>query len=395
MTIMLPAVSTVTSSAGTAGAGVSLPEYLRDQISPDTRYLELSQSITLESGVVLQGVTVAFRTWGDFCNVENRAILICHALTGSADADIWWPGIIGEGCAFDPAHDFIICSNVLAGCYGTTGPASQHPQRSGCFRADFPRITIRDMVTVQRTLLDHLGVNELHLLAGPSLGGMQVLEWAAMYPERVKAVVPVGVSGRHSAWCIGISEAQRAAIAADANWNDGHYSEDKPPDSGLAAARMMAMCSYRSRDNLEQRFSRQRKPDGEFQVQSYLRHQGKKINTRFDANSYMRLTQAMDSHDLARGRGSYPDALRSIRQPALLISVSSDILYPPVEQQLLADCMPNAELRMLDSAHGHDGFLVRTREIGEMISAFRGRLESRNKCSNRYCAIRTLRGVSE
>jgi homoserine O-acetyltransferase len=223
---------------------------------------------------------------------------------------------------------------------------------------------------------------------------MQVLEWAAMYPERVKSIVPVGVSGRHSAWCIGISEAQRAAIEADANWNDGHYSEDSPPDRGLAAARRMAMCSYRSRDNLEQRFSRQREGEGEFQVQSYLRYQGQKINTRFDANSYVRLTQAMDSHDLARGRGSYPDVLRSIRQPALVVSVSSDILYPPVEQQLLADYMPNVEFRMLESDHGHDGFLIKTRELGEMISAFRIELASHNKRSS-IRAIKTAGRASE
>ena len=367
---------------------MSLPDYLRDQISPDTQYLELPQSVTLESGAVVENVTVAFRTWGDIGNAKDRAILICHALTGSADADVWWPGIIGEGCAFDPAHDFIICSNVLAGCYGTSGPVSKHPQQDGHFRADFPQVTIRDMVKVQQILLDRLGVHELRLVTGPSLGGMQVLEWAAMYPERVKSIVPVGVSGRHSAWCIGISEAQRAAIAADANWNDGQYSEDNPPDRGLAAARMMAMCSYRSWDNLEQRFSRQRGSGGEFQVQSYLRYQGQKLNTRFDANSYVRLTQAMDSHDLARGRDSYPEVLRGIRQPALIVSVSSDILYPPVEQQLLADCMPNVEFRMLESDHGHDGFLIKTRELGEMISAFRMGLASRSKRGS----IRAIRG---
>ena len=358
---------------------MSLPDHYRRQISPDTLYLELQQPVTLESGAVLPSVTVAYRTWGDIENAKQRAILICHALTGSADADTWWPGIIGEGCAFDPDRDFIICSNVLGGCYGTSGPVSVHPKRDGQYQSDFPQVSIRDIVQVQAALLDHLGIETLQLVTGPSLGGMQVLEWAAMYPHRVRSIVPVGVSGRHSAWCIGISEAQRAAIEADPNWNDGRYDVERQPEKGLSAARMMAMCSYRSWDNLEQRFSRESQGEGEFQVQAYLRYQGQKINSRFDANTYVRLTQAMDSHDLARGRGSYPDVLRGIRQPALVVSVNSDILYPPAEQELLAQHLPNSELQVLDSDHGHDGFLIKSRELGDMVTAFRRALEARRK----------------
>jgi len=354
-----------------------LPERFRRQISADTRYFVLPQPVVLESGAILPSVTVAYRTWGDIKNARERAVLICHALTGSADADAWWPGVIGDGCAFDPANDFIICSNILGGCYGTTGPVSAHPEREGAYQADFPQVSIRDIVRVQAALLDHLGIDKLRLVTGPSLGAMQVLEWAAMYPERVRSIAPVGVSGRHSAWCIGISEAQRAAIEADPNWNDGCYTEQAPPDKGLAAARMMAMCSYRSWDNLEQKFARERQEAGTFQIQAYLRYQGQKINTRFDANTYVRLTQAMDSHDLGRGRGSYLDVLRSMQQPALLISVRSDILYPPAEQALLAEYLPNSELRTLDSDHGHDGFLIMTRELGDLIATFRCALESR------------------
>ena len=358
---------------------MGLPENFRSQISPETLYAELPDPLTLESGSVLPKVTVAYRTWGDIENAKHRTILICHALTGSADVDSWWPGIIGDGCAFDPARDFIICSNVLGGCYGTSGPVSAHPERDGLYKSDFPKVSIRDIVNVQAALLDYLGIEQLQLVTGPSLGGMQVLEWAAMYPDRVKSIVPVGVSGRHSAWCIGISEAQRAAIEADPNWNNGHYSEEAPPVKGMSAARMMAMCSYRSWENLEQRFSRESQSDGLFQVQAYLRYQGKKINSRFDANTYVRLTQAMDSHDVARGRGSYPDVLRGIRQPALIISVNSDILYPLSEQEVLAQHLPDAELQVLDSDHGHDGFLIKTRELGDLITAFRCALHARQK----------------
>ena len=185
------------------------------------------------------------------------------------------------------------------------------------------------------------------------------------------SVVPIGVGGRHSPWCIGISEAQRAAIAADPNWHGGYYSDDHPPEKGLAAARMMAVCTYRSWDSFEQRFGRSLKDADQFEVQSYLRHQGEKINARFDANTYVTLTRAMHTHDLARGRGEYADVLASLVQPALVVSVSTDTLYPPAEQRLLADHLPNAEYAVLDSAHGHDGFLIETDALGGLIRAFR------------------------
>ncbi|MFQ5983572.1 MAG: alpha/beta fold hydrolase, partial [Woeseiaceae bacterium] len=197
---------------------MKLPEYLAAQISRETRYFELSERLHLESGKHLDEVVVAYRTWGHPDNAARRAILICHALTASADADVWWPGIIGDDCAFDPATDFIICSNILGSCYGTTGPVSVRPGGDDRYRAAFPRVTVRDMVVLQRHLLDHLGIEQLELVTGASLGGMQVLEWAAMYPERVRTIVPICVSGRHSAWCIAISEAQRAAIRMDPNW---------------------------------------------------------------------------------------------------------------------------------------------------------------------------------
>ncbi len=350
---------------------MSLPEHLERHISPSTRFLDVTGEFRLENGDVLEGIRIAYRTWGDIANADEHAILVCHALTGSADVEAWWPGIIGPGRTFDPARDFIVCANILGSCYGTTGPVSMKPDGTARYRADFPRISVRDMVEIERLLLDGLGVQRIELVTGPSLGGMQALEWSLMYPERVGSVVPIGVGGRHSPWCIGISEAQRAAIAADPNWHGGYYSDEHPPEKGLAAARMMAVCTYRSWDSFEQRFGRSLKDADQFEVQSYLRHQGEKINARFDANTYVTLTRAMHTHDLARGRGEYADVLASLVQPALVVSVSTDTLYPPAEQRLLADHLPNAEYAVLDSAHGHDGFLIETDALGGLIRAFR------------------------
>lgn len=354
---------------------MSLPDYLQDLVSPRTEFLRVPGRFELENGDVLHAPEIAYQTWGDPANAKDRTILVCHALTGSADVDAWWPGIIGPDSAFDPAFDFIVCANILGSCYGTTGPANRKPDASDRYRADFPQVSVRDMVNAERLLLDSLGIDRIALVTGPSLGGMQALEWALMYPDRVASVVPIGVGGQHSAWCIGISEAQRAAIAADPNWNGGYYSDDARPEQGLAAARMMAVCTYRSWDSFAERFGREERRAGEFQAQSYLRHQGAKINARFDANCYVTLTHAMHTHDVARGRGDYPDVLTRISQPALVVSVSSDALYPPREQAYLAEHMPNAEYAILESAHGHDGFLIETSELAGMIRDFRDRLD--------------------
>ncbi len=350
---------------------MSLPDHLKAQISAETRFLRVPGEFVLENGEALHDVEIAFRTWGDPSNAAERTILVCHALTGSADVEAWWPRIIGAGSAFDPAHDFIVCANILGSCYGTTGPVSFKPGTRTRYRADFPRVSVRDMVELQRMLLDELGVERIELVTGPSLGGMQALEWAAMYPERVGSVVPIGVGGQHSAWCIGISEAQRAAIEADPNWNEGYYGDETPPERGLAAARMMAVCTYRSWQSFDERFGRDRHNASQYQVQSYLRHQGVKINHRFDANAYVTLTHAMHTHDLARGRGEFEQVLGSIPQPALVVSVSSDALYPPAEQRYLADLLPNAQYEILDCPHGHDGFLIETDALGAMIAEFR------------------------
>ena len=310
-----------------------------DRGSPS--YLDLPGPFLLESGESLPRVRVAFRTWGTLDPDGANGVLVCHALTGSADADVWWKDLFGS--SLNPAEDFIVCSNVLGSCYGTTRASE---------------VSIRDMVRVQMALLDALGVRRLRLVIGGSLGGMQVLEWALLDPERVEAIAAIATSGRHSAWCIALGEAQRQAIRID-------------PVRGLAAARALAMCTYRSRASFEARFGRRLREPGLFEVESWLHHHGDRLLERFDADAYVTLTRAMDTHDESRGRGEYEEVLKSIRVPALVVSIDSDVLYPPEEQIELASLLPNARLATLRSPHGPDAFLIDTAELDRIVATFR------------------------
>lgn len=342
-------------------------------ISAETQFYHLKTPFPLELGGVLPEVTVAYRCWGQLNEAGDNAIHICHALTGSADADEWWGPLFGEGRAFDRDRDFIVCSNVLGSCYGTTGPTSTNPATGKPYGRDFPAITVRDMVRLQGLLMQGLGVKRVRMAIGGSLGGMQVLEWGRLYPDYVESIVSIAASGRHSPWCIGISEAQRQAIYADPNWRDGHYDEDNPPAAGLAAARMMAMVSYRAGLSFEKRFGRDVRQDGTFEIASYLQYQGQKLVHRFDANTYVALTEVMDRHDVAAG-GEYGAALRAIVQPTLVVAIDSDVLYPPREQQELVQWLPNAELAWIYSPHGHDAFLINMEELNELVVRFQRRI---------------------
>lgn len=347
----------------------------RELISDNTHYFDSPEPFVPELGGELPSVRIAYRTWGKLNARKDNVILICQALTGSADADAWWEGMFAKGGAFDASTDFIICSNVLGSCYGTTGPSSLNPLTGSHYGPDFPLVTIRDMVRVQRLLLAGLGIDHVKLAVGASLGGMQVLEWGFLYPEVVEALMPMGASGRHSAWCIGQSEAQRQAIYADRDWNDGWYTEGHPPALGLAAARMMAMCSYRSFENFQSRFGREvQSGSAAFKVESYLRHQGRKLVERFDANTYITLTKAMDMHDLGRGRGAYEEILGSLKIPVEILSINSDILYPKEEQEELARFMPNSRILYLDEPYGHDAFLIDVEKVSRMVRDFLDRL---------------------
>jgi homoserine O-acetyltransferase len=344
-----------------------------DPAPPSSHALE--RPFQLESGVLLPSVTVAYRTWGRLSPGGDNAVLVCHALTGSADVDRWWGRLLGPGRAFDPDRDFVVCSNVLGGCYGTTGPTSPRPGGPGRWGGDFPAVTVRDIVRLQADLLDALGVRRLRLAIGGSLGGMQVLEWALLFPEKVSAIAPIAVSARHSAWCIALSEAQRQAIYADPRWRGGHYPAGNGPEAGLAVARQIAMCTYRSRAGLEARFSRAADPGG-FAVLGWLHHHGRALVDRFDANTYVTLTRAMDTHDVGRGRGGWREALAAVRAPALVVSIDSDVLYPPVEQEELAAALPLGRLVTLRSPHGHDAFLIEDEATNALVVRFRQELEN-------------------
>ena len=354
------------------------------------RLFDESHPYQFESGVLLAPVDVAYETYGTLNRDGTNAVLICHALTGSAhaagtwaDGQVgWWDSIVGAGRAFDPAKHFIVCSNFLGSCYGTTGPTSINPRTGKPYGASFPQMTVRDMVRVQHELLKRLGVRRLKAVIGGSLGGMQVLEWGVLYPEMVEAIIPIATAARHSAWCIGLNEVARLGILTDPAWNDGQYTEQ--PERGLALARMIAMITYRSRESFEMKFgqARQEKQVGRgvfdelspagFQIESYLRYQGEKLVDRFDAATYVAITRAMDLHDVAKGRGTLAEALGLVRARTLCIGISSDVLYPSEEQREIAGLIPGAEYREIDSPYGHDAFLIEFDKLNRLIRDFLG-----------------------
>lgn len=358
-------------------------------VSKQTRLLILPDSLALEGGGRIEGVKVAVRSWGRLNPAGDNAILVCHALTGSADVDDWWEKLLGPGRALDPEKDFIVATNVLGGCYGSTGPGDNHlgtairplqpgdapPDSSTTPQSSFPSITIRDQVAAQARALQELGVRGLELVIGGSMGGMQALEWGIIEPLPVRAVAAIGTPASHSPWAMGLADAQRAAIRSDPAWKDGKYDPGKPPRKGLAIARMIAMCTYRSPGSFKLRFDREKHPAGHFQVENYLRYQGKKLGDRFDPNSYLTLTEAMDTHDLARDRGSLGEVLEGYRPEVLVVGIPSDVLYTSEEIQELAAGIPQAELAWIDSPHGHDAFLMEQDTLCELVRGFRHRLK--------------------
>ena len=341
--------------------------------------------LATEAGVTIRDASIAFRRWGAFRgdpHGENNVLLVEHALTGDSDAADWWCEAIGPGKALDTDEWCVICTNALGSCYGSTGPASEHPD-GGVWGSRFPAITMRDMVHAERAFLEQLGISRVHAIIGGSMGGARTLEWTLLYPEQVDYALVLAVSARASAWQIGIQSAQITSITQDPDWRGGDYhGTGVAPDAGLAAARRIAHLTYRGELEIDERFGTSAQPgenplgpfreDGQrFAVQSYLEHQGKKLTERFDAASYVTLTEALNRHDVGRGRGGLNKALASSTVPTMIVGVDTDILYPYHQQEHLSRNLGNLlAMAKLSSPVGHDAFLVEARQMDRILRNF-------------------------
>lgn len=348
--------------------------------------------LRLDAGVELSPFQIAYKTYGTLNSARSNAVLICHALTGDQHVaslhpvtkkNGWWETMVGPGRPIDTERYFVICANVIGACMGTTGPASINPRTGKPWGLDFPVITIRDMVRAQAMLLDHLGIDTLFAVAGGSMGGMQVLQWAASYPERVFAALPIACATRHSAQNIAFHEVGRQAIMADPEWRGGRYLvESTNPRRGLAVARMGAHITYLSDAALHRKFGRnfqdRENPtfsfDADFQVESYLRHQGISFVERFDANSYLYLTRAMDYFDLAADYGSVANAFKDTQTRICVVSFTSDWLFPTAESRAIVHALNASNARVsfaeIETDKGHDAFLLDEPELFGIVRGF-------------------------
>ena len=350
-------------------------------------------SLKLDCGETLSPVDVAYEAYGQLNERRSNAVLISHAFSGDAHAAGvsdedgklgWWDNMIGPGKAFDTDEYFVICSNVLGGCRGTTGPSSMNPATGKPYGSRFPFVTIADMVRLQKQLIDHLGIERLLSTAGGSMGGMQVLQWVVDYPDHVASAMPIATTTHHSAQQIAFDEVGRLAIMADPNFQGGDYYEGPTPTRGLAVARMVGHITYMSDESMREKFGRRRHADedpddefaGLFEVESYLRYRGGQFVNRFDANSYLSITRAMDSIDLSAGHGSFSEALARTTARFLVVSFTSDWLYPSYQSQEIVSALRGRNLDVtyveLPSNHGHDAFLVEVGELTDLVKNFLG-----------------------
>jgi homoserine O-acetyltransferase len=326
-----------------------------------------NEPFRLENGAVLPKLEVAYHTYGSLNATGDNVIWVCHALTANSDVADWWSGLFGTGRPFDPTTHFIVCANILGSCYGSSGPLSEDPTTRMPYYASFPMVTIRDMVKAHRLLQQHLGVRRIALGMGGSMGAYQLMEWAIADHDLFSDLCLLVTSAKASAWEIAIHEAQRLSISADPTWQD---SDPKAGANGLKAARGIGMLTYRNYEAFRQtQDDQEEKLDG-FKASTYINYQGEKLVNRFNAQSYVLLTKAMDSHNLGRGRASLQDSLAQISARTLVIGVDSDILCPVAEQEFIARHIPNARLEVISSPLGHDGFLVETEQVTRLLSSF-------------------------
>ena len=372
-----------------------------DILEPITKFVKFFSSenpFLTELGEKIDVLDVAFQTYGQLNDEGSNAILICHALTGNSHAsgvvsskellnssqneflykynsmhlnkEGWWDPLIGPNKVFDTNKYFVVCSNILGSCYGTTGPTTIKFKSGEKYNTNFPQISIRDMVSVQKKLTDYLGINQIQLITGGSLGGMQVLEWAIMFPEMVKSIAPIACSVYHSPWAIGFNDAARTAIISDSNWENGFY--ETQPINGLSLARKIAMISYRSFTSFNSKFGRDlnKFDSSKYSIEGYLDYQGEKFINRFDANTYLYITRALDNHNIITNRDSLEEVLNTIKARTLSIGIDSDILYPVEEQKLIAEKTNYGKYAEIKSQHGHDSFLIEFDQLDKIFKQF-------------------------
>lgn len=351
-------------------------------------FAENSNDLQLDSGQRLGPLKVAYETYGKLNHDKSNAILIEHAFSGDAHAagyyegekkPGWWDDMIGQGKAIDTSQYFVICSNVIGGCSGSTGPASINPKTDKPYGLDFPLITIADMVRVQKKLVESLGIKKLLSVCGGSMGGMQVLQWVADYPSMVASAIPIAATLKHSPQQIAFDEVGRQAVMADPDWKEGNYYEHRQPERGLAIARMIGHITYMSDESMEKKFSRRLKDDGysfsfasDFEVEGYLRYRGDSFVKRFDANSYLYITRAMDYFDLSDGK-LFPEEVK-IDVKFLVIAFTSDWLYPVYQSKNIVRTLKHNNIDVtsceIRSTYGHDAFLLEVKEQSRLISHF-------------------------
>jgi homoserine O-acetyltransferase len=322
----------------------------------------------LESGEILPDFEIAYMTWGTINTTQSNVVWVCHALTGNAECTDWWSGLVGEGKLIDPAKHFIICANVLGSNYGSTQPLSINPATGQPYYHSFPVVTIRDVVKTHDLLRKHLNINHIHICIGGSLGGQQALEFAIFEPELIENLLLMATNAVHSPWGIAFNETQRMAIKTDPTWLQ---PSPKAGIEGMKTARAIALLSYRNYETYA--LTQQRNREGlkeDFRASTYQRYQGEKIATRFNAFSYWALSKMMDSHDVGRGRGGVVSTLQKIKAKTMVIGISSDVLFPPTEQQVLAKYIIGAKYIEIQSLYGHDGFLIEYEAINKAILAW-------------------------